>query len=120
VIEVPISRSTLVTLRPPKEEGRRRIHVFHKTKIPISNDKKPDSVLIISFQKCRTLNCIYFKTDLRTRRSHNRRLASMASGGKRIVFTGGSGKAGRHVIPELIKRGHKVITEVPSTSRVQH
>ncbi|EMC96128.1 hypothetical protein BAUCODRAFT_88833 [Baudoinia panamericana UAMH 10762] len=33
----------------------------------------------------------------------------MASGGKRIVFTGGSGKAGRHVIPELLKRGHKVL-----------
>jgi uncharacterized protein YbjT (DUF2867 family) len=32
----------------------------------------------------------------------------MASGGKRIVFTGGSGKAGRHVIPELLKRGHQV------------
>ncbi|KAK8862269.1 UDP-glucose 4-epimerase [Apiospora arundinis] len=29
--------------------------------------------------------------------------------GKRIVFTGGSGKAGRHVIPELLKRGHKVL-----------
>ncbi|KAF2084294.1 UDP-glucose 4-epimerase [Saccharata proteae CBS 121410] len=28
---------------------------------------------------------------------------------KRIVFTGGSGKAGRHVIPELVKRGHKVL-----------
>nr|POE92955.1 udp-glucose 4-epimerase gepi42 [Quercus suber] len=33
----------------------------------------------------------------------------MAQQGKRIVFTGGSGKAGRHVIPELIKRGHKVL-----------
>lgn len=33
----------------------------------------------------------------------------MSSEGKRIVFTGGSGKAGRHVIPELVKRGHKVI-----------
>ena len=30
------------------------------------------------------------------------------SGGKRIVFTGGSGKAGRHVIPYLQKQGHKV------------
>ncbi|KAI1340701.1 UDP-glucose 4-epimerase [Xylariaceae sp. FL0016] len=29
--------------------------------------------------------------------------------GKRIVFTGGSGKAGRHVIPELVKRGHEVL-----------
>ena len=27
----------------------------------------------------------------------------------RIVFTGGSGKAGRHVIPELVRRGHKVL-----------
>ncbi|GAB7366028.1 hypothetical protein MBLNU230_g7351t1 [Neophaeotheca triangularis] len=33
----------------------------------------------------------------------------MAPQGKRIVFTGGSGKAGRHVIPDLIKRGHKVL-----------
>jgi nucleoside-diphosphate-sugar epimerase len=31
------------------------------------------------------------------------------STGKRIVFTGGSGKAGRHAIPELIKQGHKVL-----------
>lgn len=28
---------------------------------------------------------------------------------KRIVFTGGSGKAGRHVIPELLKAGHEVL-----------
>ncbi|KAF2119005.1 UDP-glucose 4-epimerase [Lophiotrema nucula] len=33
----------------------------------------------------------------------------MGSKGKRIVFTGGSGKAGRHVIPELLKRGHTVL-----------
>jgi hypothetical protein len=33
---------------------------------------------------------------------------TMAPAGKRIVFTGGSGKAGRHVIPELLKRGHQV------------
>ena len=33
---------------------------------------------------------------------------AMAPAGKRIVFTGGSGKAGRHVIPELLKRGHHV------------
>ena len=31
------------------------------------------------------------------------------SQGKRIVFTGGSGKAGRHVIPELLQKGHKVL-----------
>jgi nucleoside-diphosphate-sugar epimerase len=43
----------------------------------------------------------------------------MTSGGKRIVFTGGSGKAGRHVIPELLKRGHKVdVNKVPSTGCV--
>jgi nucleoside-diphosphate-sugar epimerase len=47
-------------------------------------------------------------------------LARMASGGKRIVFTGGSGKAGRHVIPELIKRGHKVSIGVPVTCWVQY
>ncbi|TVY84631.1 dTDP-D-glucose 4,6-dehydratase [Lachnellula suecica] len=31
------------------------------------------------------------------------------STGKRIVFTGGSGKAGRHVIPYLLSKGHKVL-----------
>lgn len=31
------------------------------------------------------------------------------STGKRIVFTGGSGKAGRHVIPDLMRRGHQVL-----------
>ena len=29
--------------------------------------------------------------------------------GKRIVFTGGSGKAGRHVVPHLVARGHAVL-----------
>jgi nucleoside-diphosphate-sugar epimerase len=29
--------------------------------------------------------------------------------GKRIVFTGGSGRVGRHVIPYLVNRGHKVL-----------
>ena len=29
--------------------------------------------------------------------------------GKRIVFTGGSGKAGRHCIPYLLSRGHQVL-----------
>jgi len=33
----------------------------------------------------------------------------MATGGKRIVFTGGSGKAGRHVIPYLLSKGHKIL-----------
>ncbi len=33
----------------------------------------------------------------------------MAPAGKRIVFTGGSGKAGRHVIPYLLNQGHKVL-----------
>lgn len=32
-----------------------------------------------------------------------------STGGKRIVFTGGSGKAGRHVIPYLLSKGHKVL-----------
>jgi len=32
-----------------------------------------------------------------------------STGGKRIVFTGGSGKAGRHVIPYLLAQGHKVL-----------
>ena len=29
--------------------------------------------------------------------------------GKRIVFTGGSGKAGRHVIPYLLSKGHQIL-----------
>ncbi len=29
--------------------------------------------------------------------------------GKRILFTGGSGKAGRHVVPYLLERGHRVL-----------
>ena len=29
--------------------------------------------------------------------------------GKRIFFTGGSGKAGRHVVPYLLDRGHQVV-----------
>lgn len=33
----------------------------------------------------------------------------MSSTGKRIVFTGGSGKAGRHVIPYLLSKGHQVL-----------
>ena len=28
---------------------------------------------------------------------------------KRIVFTGGSGKAGRHVVPHLLQRGHTIL-----------
>ncbi len=28
---------------------------------------------------------------------------------KRIVFTGGTGKAGRHVVPYLVGRGHEVL-----------
>jgi nucleoside-diphosphate-sugar epimerase len=30
-------------------------------------------------------------------------------GGKRIIFTGGSGKAGRHVLPYLLAQGHKIL-----------
>ncbi|KAK5122836.1 hypothetical protein LTR85_003751 [Meristemomyces frigidus] len=33
----------------------------------------------------------------------------MAPAGKRIVFTGGSGKAGRHVIPYLLGKGHQIL-----------
>ncbi|KAI9817481.1 MAG: hypothetical protein M1827_001091 [Pycnora praestabilis] len=36
-------------------------------------------------------------------------MAAAATAGKRIVFTGGSGKAGRHVIPYLLNQGHKVL-----------
>jgi len=37
-------------------------------------------------------------------------LVKMASTtGKRIAFTGGSGKAGRHVLPYLLSKGHKVL-----------
>ena len=28
---------------------------------------------------------------------------------KRIMFTGGSGKAGRHVVQYLVERGHQVL-----------
>ena len=28
---------------------------------------------------------------------------------KRILFTGGAGKAGRHVVPYLVARGHRVL-----------
>ena len=27
----------------------------------------------------------------------------------RVLFTGGSGKAGRHVVPYLVERGHRVL-----------
>ena len=37
-------------------------------------------------------------------------MATASGKTKRIVFTGGSGKAGRHVIPELIKKGYKVLS----------
>jgi nucleoside-diphosphate-sugar epimerase len=33
----------------------------------------------------------------------------MAQSAKRIVFTGGSGKAGRHVIPYLLQQGHSIL-----------
>ena len=33
----------------------------------------------------------------------------MAQNAKRIVFTGGSGKAGRHVIPYLLQQGHSIL-----------
>ncbi len=31
------------------------------------------------------------------------------AGAKRVLFTGGAGKAGRHVIPWLLERGHRVV-----------
>lgn len=34
--------------------------------------------------------------------------------GKRIIFTGGSGKAGRHAIPYLVNKGYKVQSFQPS------
>ncbi len=40
--------------------------------------------------------------------SHIRTMATQSGAGKRVIFTGGSGKAGRHCIPELTKRGYKV------------
>ncbi|KAK3049510.1 hypothetical protein LTR09_009177 [Extremus antarcticus] len=36
-------------------------------------------------------------------------MATQSGAGKRVIFTGGSGKAGRHCIPELTKRGYKVL-----------
>jgi nucleoside-diphosphate-sugar epimerase len=44
--------------------------------------------------------------------------------GKRIVFTGGSGKAGRHVLPYLVAKGHDVLnidlapSEVPAITTI--
>ena len=35
--------------------------------------------------------------------------AEHGSGGLRVLFTGGSGKAGRHVVPYLMERGHLVL-----------
>lgn len=35
--------------------------------------------------------------------------ASKPGAGKRIVFTGGSGKAGRHVIPHLLEKGYQIL-----------
>lgn len=51
--------------------------------------------------------------------------------GKRIIFTGGSGKIGRHVIPHLLEHGHQVLnldltpldvwqSAVPDPLRTQH
>jgi hypothetical protein len=38
------------------------------------------------------------------------RLVKMApNSGKWIAFTGGSGKAGRHTLPYLLSKGHKVL-----------
>ena len=34
---------------------------------------------------------------------------------KRIIFTGGTGKAGRHAIPYLLERGHEVTNLSPIT-----
>lgn len=36
-------------------------------------------------------------------------LPSRPTDGKRIVFTGGSGKGGRHVLPYLLEKGHKIL-----------
>jgi nucleoside-diphosphate-sugar epimerase len=33
----------------------------------------------------------------------------MMAGSKRVLFTGGAGKAGRHVVPWLLDRGHRVV-----------
>ena len=38
-----------------------------------------------------------------------KRNLTMSTGGKRIVFTGGSGKAGRHAIPYLQSQGHTIL-----------
>lgn len=62
---------------------------------------------------CKALSAADFATLNSLRRDDSRTnpftTMSRATGaGKRIAFTGGSGKAGRHVIPELINRGYKV------------
>jgi nucleoside-diphosphate-sugar epimerase len=41
--------------------------------------------------------------------SARQRGRTTVTAGKRILFTGGSGKAGRHVVPWLVERGHRVV-----------
>jgi len=39
--------------------------------------------------------------------------------GKRIVFTGGTGKAGRHAVPHLVAHGYSVLNHPPDLCRLQ-
>ena len=41
----------------------------------------------------------------------------MTAMGKRIAFTGGSGKVGRYVVPYLVGRGHTVLNLDLSAAR---
>lgn len=63
---------------------------------------------------CKALSESDFATLTRLRQDDSRNnpftpMATQTGAGKRIVFTGGSGKAGRHAIPELLKLGYKVL-----------
>ena len=36
--------------------------------------------------------------------------------GKRVVFTGGTGKAGRHILPHLKSKGYDLLKSISSRS----
>ncbi len=44
-------------------------------------------------------------------------MASKPAHKKRVVFTGGSGKAGRHAVAHLVAHGYDVLTSTRSRSR---
>ena len=76
----------------------------HSRAIYISEVKFPRSTVIIivfDFQ-------LSYNGDPKNSKMQDNTVPTKPSG-KRILFTGGSGKAGRHVIPYLLAQGHKVL-----------